>query len=79
MPLVKARGGKLILKPLIKEKLPPRLVYRITMGVRRGELEWKRKLNSLIRKNQGEIDRILADYGVPLLDDMGQHVKELEQ
>ena len=35
----------------------------ITMGVRHGELAWKRKLNSLIRRNQAEIDAILTDYG----------------
>jgi len=65
--------------PLIREELPPRLFYRITMGVRQGDLVWKRELNSLIRRNQAEIDAILADYGVPLLEDFGESVKVLEK
>lgn len=74
-PLVKSGGGGLTVTPLIKEELPPRLFYRITMGVRPGELVWKRKLNSMIRTQQAAIDAILINAGVPLLDDMGQHLK----
>lgn len=62
--------------PLLDEELPPKLFYRITMGVRQGELEWKRKLNSLIRRNQDQIDAILTEYGVPLVSDMGEGLKE---
>ena len=65
--------------PLINESLPPRMFYRITMGVRQGELQWKRELNSLIRRNQDEIDSILASYGVPLLKDFGEGMKVLEK
>ena len=57
---------------LLDEELPPKMFYRITMGVRQGELAWKRKLNSLIRRNQERIDDILTDYGVPLVTDMGE-------
>ena len=46
--------------------------FRIAMGVRRTDQDWKRKLNRLIAANQPEIDRILADYGVPLLDEQGK-------
>ena len=67
----KADAG-LIVTPLVSEEAPPRLFYRITMGVRQGELVWKRKLNSLIRRNQEEINTILRDYGVPLVDDYGK-------
>ncbi|MBK0400860.1 substrate-binding domain-containing protein [Limibaculum sp. M0105] len=66
----------LVVTPLLHEEGAPRLFYRITMGVRPGELVWKRKLNSLIRRNQAEIDAILAEYGVPLVDDMGKAVKQ---
>jgi quinoprotein dehydrogenase-associated probable ABC transporter substrate-binding protein len=65
--------------PLINETETPRLFYRITMGVRQGELVWKRELNSLIRRNQEEIDRILASYGVPLLEDFGGELKVVGQ
>ena len=77
--LVRDSKGALVMTPLLKETLPPRMFYRITMGVRQGEVVWKRKLNSLIRKNQAAIDSILTEYAVPLLDDMGTHPKELGQ
>jgi len=75
-PLAQARGG-LTVTPLLKETLPPRLFFRITMGVRQGELVWKRRLNSAIRKLQPEIDAILIEAGVPLMDDMGTAVKQV--
>lgn len=59
----------LTIVPLVHESKGPRMVYRITMGVRRQENEWKRQLNRLLRKEQGAIDKILLDYGVPLLDE----------
>ena len=46
--------------------------FRIAMGVRRSDQDWKRRLNRLIAENQAEIDRILTEYGVPLLDEQGQ-------
>lgn len=54
--------------PLVKEKGDPALVYRITFGIRPGELNWKHQLNQFISQEQGAIDKILLDYGVPLLD-----------
>lgn len=78
-PLAKAYGDALVVTPLIRETAPPRLFYRITMGVRPGEDRWKRTLNSEIRKLQPQIDRILADYGVPLLNDDGTALKEPAQ
>lgn len=70
-PLVKQDypGFKVI--PLTQETLPPRLFYRITMGVRQGEKVWEHKLNSLIRRNKAEINAILQEAGVPLMNDMG--------
>lgn len=64
--------------PLLKETTTPRLFYRITMGVRSGEDVWKRELNSMIRRNQGEIDAILREAGVPLVDDYGKALKPAE-
>jgi quinoprotein dehydrogenase-associated probable ABC transporter substrate-binding protein len=55
--------------PLVQEKSGPQLVYRIGMGVRRADQNWKRLLNRLIQENQPEINKILLDYGVPLLDE----------
>ena len=55
--------------PLVKETSGPRMIYRIGMGVRHSDQEWKRLLNKLIAENQAEINHILARYGVPLLDE----------
>ena len=55
--------------PLVKETAGPKLVYRIGMGVRAADQNWKRQLNRLIQENQPEINKILLDFGVPLLDE----------
>ena len=78
-PLVKSDYPGMKVIPLVKETLPPRLFFRITMGVRQGEKVWQRKLNSLIRRNQDEINGILWDAGVPLLNDLGTEVLEPSQ
>ena len=59
----------MIVAPLVKEPSGPKLVYRIVMGVRRADQNWKRSLNKAILESQGEIDAILRSYGVPLLDE----------
>jgi quinoprotein dehydrogenase-associated probable ABC transporter substrate-binding protein len=56
--------------PLLKES--ERMDFRIAMGVRTSDQEWKRRLNRLIAESQAEIDRILVEYGVPLLDEQGK-------
>jgi len=55
--------------PLVKETSGPRLAYRIGMGVRPADQNWKRLLNRLIQENQPAINKILLDFGVPLLDE----------
>jgi hypothetical protein len=44
------------------------------MGVRRADQNWKRLLNRLIQENQPEINKILLNYGVPLLDEKNQPI-----
>ena len=61
--------------PLVKETTGPRLVYRIGMGVRSADQNWKRQLNRLIQENQPEINKLLLDFGVPLLDESDQPIK----
>lgn len=63
------KAGSLHVTPLVKETTGPKLVYRIGMGVRAADQNWKRQLNKLIQENQGEINKILLDFGVPLLDE----------
>jgi len=62
----------LLVTPLLKEQ--ERMDFRIAMGVRRSDQDWKRRLNRIIVDNQPEIDQILERYGVPLLDEQG-HLK----
>ncbi|HET7883716.1 MAG TPA: quinoprotein dehydrogenase-associated putative ABC transporter substrate-binding protein [Acetobacteraceae bacterium] len=60
----------LVVVPLLKEQ--EHMDFRIAMGVRRTDQDWKRRLNKLISENQQEIDKILTEYGVPLLDEQGK-------
>jgi quinoprotein dehydrogenase-associated probable ABC transporter substrate-binding protein len=48
---------------------PPglRFTFDISVGVRQGENALKQELEGVLRRKQTEIDRILADYGVPLV------------
>jgi len=78
-PLVKTDYPGLQVTPLVKETLPPRLFFRITMGVRMGEKVWERELNSLIRRHQDEINQLLVEAGVPLANDMGDAMLEIGQ
>lgn len=78
-PLVKADYPDMKVIPLINEELPPRLFFRITMGVRQGEKVWQRELNSLIRRHQDEINALLVEAGVPLVSDMGNEMLETGQ
>jgi quinoprotein dehydrogenase-associated probable ABC transporter substrate-binding protein len=54
---------------LLREVSGPRMVYRIGMGVRPSDQNWKRQLNKFIGENLAEITQILVSYGVPLLDE----------
>ena len=67
-------GDKLTVVPLTKDTQGNRMEFRITMGVRQGDDLWKRQLNDIIRKRQGDIDKVLLEYGVPLIDDDGQPI-----
>lgn len=69
-------GADLTITPLIKEKTGSRLVYRITMGVRPSDQEWKRTLNKVIRENQEAINKILLEYNVPLIDEQNKPITQ---
>lgn len=71
------KGGEpLTVVPLVKDDKKSRVEFRITMGVRQGEDVWKRQLNDVIRKRQADIDRVLLDYGVPLIDEDGNRITQ---
>jgi len=60
--------------PLVNETSGPKLVYRIAMGVRAADQNWRRQLNKLIQESQPEINKILLGYGVPLLDESNHQI-----
>ena len=66
---------KLTVAPLTKEKVS-RMTYRITMGVRPSDQEWKRQLNRVISENQAEINHLLQSFGVPLLDEQDKAITD---
>jgi quinoprotein dehydrogenase-associated probable ABC transporter substrate-binding protein len=70
----KNHNPKLLVVPLRTEPGEVRMDYRITMGVRFNEPNWKREINDLIKNKQPEINVILSEYGVPLLDNQGRQV-----
>lgn len=70
------RGGdKMTVVPLIKDK-NTRTEFRITMGVRQTDGAWKRQLNQVISKRQPDIDKVLLEYGVPMLDEQDRIITE---
>ena len=69
-------GADLTVVPLVKEKTGSRMMYRITMGVRPSDQEWKRTLNQVIRDNQAEINKILLEYNVPIIDEQNKPITQ---
>ncbi len=74
----KRDGEELHVAPMLEPKQAglPGLEYRITMGVRAGETTWKHEINNVIAKRQGDIDKILLDFGVPLIDEDNKLITE---
>jgi quinoprotein dehydrogenase-associated probable ABC transporter substrate-binding protein len=65
--------------PLLKETGGPQLAFRIAMGVRAADQNWKRQLNRQIAESQAEINGLLLGFGVPLLDEKDRPVTEKTQ
>ncbi len=74
-PLIKQMAPDLAVRPLNKETKGPRMSYRITMGLRPNEPEWKHQLNDFIENHQAEINKILLDAGVPIVNEKDQLIK----
>jgi len=43
--------------------------YQMAIGVRYGEREWKQQVEGLIESQRAGIDGILAEFGVPVVDE----------
>ncbi|MDN4040114.1 quinoprotein dehydrogenase-associated putative ABC transporter substrate-binding protein [Massilia sp. YIM B02443] len=52
-----------------------KLDYDIAMGVRHADKAFRQQIDGLISANQGKINAILEEYGVPLLDQQGQQLR----
>ena len=72
---IKSKSLKVV---LLKSEAGVQFDYQMAMGVRYGEPEWKRQVESLIQSRQAEIRAILDEYGVPLIDEpaMAQKPKQ---
>jgi quinoprotein dehydrogenase-associated probable ABC transporter substrate-binding protein/PQQ-dependent catabolism-associated CXXCW motif protein len=64
----------LAMQPLEAGSGTERVDYRISMGIRYNEPEWKEELNQILLRKKPEIDTILQSYGVPLLNNSGQMI-----
>jgi len=64
----------LSLQPLVNETDGPPLMFRITLGIRPGEQNWKHRLNDFLASNRRQIETVLLDYSVPLLDEQNRLV-----
>jgi quinoprotein dehydrogenase-associated probable ABC transporter substrate-binding protein len=51
-----------------------RLDFRVAMGLRANEADWRRRVNQAIEHHRDEIARILAEYGIPQLDEQNQPI-----
>lgn len=67
----KKDGLPLTTIPLKAEQGVSRMDFRVAMGVRNNEPEFRRKLSASLAKNKDKINAVLRDYGVPLLDERG--------
>jgi quinoprotein dehydrogenase-associated probable ABC transporter substrate-binding protein len=68
----KADNDKLRITFLNPEDAKVRLDYHIAMGVRPGDIEFRRRLNKVIAKEQPQILAILREYNIPLLDEQNR-------
>ncbi|GEL40383.1 hypothetical protein MEX01_09740 [Methylorubrum extorquens] len=65
--LAKQSGVPMDVVPLLHEPGRPPLTFRVSMGVRHNENDWKRSLNTVLRKRKADIEAVLREYEVPLL------------
>jgi quinoprotein dehydrogenase-associated probable ABC transporter substrate-binding protein len=68
-------GDALKVTPLVNEPKSTRMEFYIAMAVRPGENKWKNDINSLIRDNKAEIDKILRDFHIPTLNARGELIQ----
>ena len=67
----KVPGAEVTIVPFLPDQAI-QFDFRIAMGVRFGEREWRDRIQQLLDANRGRIQAILAAYGVPQLDEDGR-------
>ena len=76
--LAKRSGVPMTVVPLLQEPDRPPLTFRIALGVRLEENDWKRTLNTILRKRRADIEKVLRDYDVPLLEEEGNRLLDAQ-
>ncbi len=74
--LASQSGVEMNVVPLLDEPDRPPLSFRIGMGVRLEENDWKRSLNTVLRKRRADIEAVLREFHVPLMTDEGNTLME---
>ena len=74
--LAKESGVEMNVVPLLSEPDRPPLSFRIGMGVRLEENDWKRSLNTVLRKRRTDIEAVLREFNVPLMSEEGSALLE---
>jgi quinoprotein dehydrogenase-associated probable ABC transporter substrate-binding protein len=69
----KKSSAKLTVVPIADQK-GAAMSFRIGFGVRHSDQNWKRDLNQFIAAHAPDLQKILLDYGVPLLDEDGHAI-----
>ncbi|WGF89499.1 substrate-binding domain-containing protein [Marinivivus vitaminiproducens] len=64
--------------PIVGSPDGVRMQFNISMGLRHGEPDWKHRINTLIRRNQAEINAVLQEYRTPLIDRQGKLIPTAE-
>lgn len=68
--LAKSEGAPVHVTALASEAdVSTKMTYGVSLGVRLSDTDWKKELNVILLKHRADIDKVLLDYGVPLLDD----------
>ena len=73
----KKAADRLIVTP-IADAPGTRMSFRIAFGVRHSDQNWKRDLNQFIAQNKAPLDKILKEYGVPLLGEDGRPLESAQ-
>lgn len=74
--LAKQSGVPMDVIPLLSEPDRPPLSFRIAMGVRIEENDWKRSLNAVLRKRRTDIEAVLREFDVPLMSEENNSLLE---